>query len=170
MNSGNKLKIEKHIMNVSLCGSILFMIIEGIMAYITKSHSILMDCVFDVTDLVMIGPFLVLVPLLYRPVTERKPYGFAQVESLFLVIKYIVLLVVTIQLIWDSVETILDGGHAVNAGLIALFEFAVFLGCLALYLVLNFFSKRYESMTIHAELYAWKLDVIGSIEIGRAHV
>ena len=64
MNSENKQKIEKRIMNLSLIGSILFMIVEGIMAYITHSHSILMDCVFDVTDLIMIGPFLFLVPLL----------------------------------------------------------------------------------------------------------
>ena len=155
-------------MNLSLIGSILFMIVEGIMAYITHSHSILMDCVFDVTDLIMIGPFLFLVPLLYRPVTERRPYGFAQVESLFLVIKYTVLLVITIQLIIDSVQTILDGGHSVNAGAIAIFEFVIFLGCVALYLLLSYFSKRYESMTIHAELYAWKLDIIGSLGVSLA--
>ena len=155
-------------MNLSLIGSILFMIVEGIMAYITHSHSILMDCVFDVTDLIMIGPFLFLVPLLYRPVTERRPYGFAQVESLFLVIKYTVLLVITIQLITDSVQTILDGGHSVNAGAIAIFEFVIFLGCAALYLLLSYFSKRYESMTIHAELYAWKLDIIGSLGVSLA--
>ncbi len=168
MNSENKQKIEKRIMNLSLIGSILFMIVEGIMAYITHSHSILMDCVFDVTDLIMIGPFLFLVPLLYRPVTERRPYGFAQVESLFLVIKYTVLLVITIQLITDSVQTILDGGHSVNAGAIAIFEFVIFLGCAALYLLLSYFSKRYESMTIHAELYAWKLDIIGSLGVSLA--
>ena len=168
MNSENKQKIEKRIMNLSLIGSILFMIVEGIMAYITHSHSILMDCVFDVTDLIMIGPFLFLVPLLYRPVTERRPYGFAQVESLFLVIKYTVLLVITIQLITDSVQTILDGGHSVNAGAIAIFEFVIFLGCVALYLLLSYFSKRYESMTIHAELYAWKLDIIGSLGVSLA--
>lgn len=168
MNSENKQKIEKRIMNLSLIGSILFMIVEGIMAYITHSHSILMDCVFDVTDLIMIGPFLFLVPLLYRPVTERRPYGFAQVESLFLVIKYTVLLVITIQLIIDSVQTILDGGHSVNAGAIAIFEFVIFLGCAALYLLLSYFSKRYESMTIHAELYAWKLDIIGSLGVSLA--
>ncbi|MDD6743957.1 cation diffusion facilitator family transporter [Roseburia sp. MUC/MUC-530-WT-4D] len=168
MNSENKQKIEERIMDLSLIGSILFMIVEGIMAYITHSHSILMDCVFDVTDLVMIGPFLFLVPLLYRPVTERRPYGFAQVESLFLVIKYTVLLVITIQLIIDSVQTILDGGHSVNAGAIAIFEFVIFLGCVALYLLLSYFSKRYESMTIHAELYAWKLDIIGSLGVSLA--
>ena len=168
MNTENKLKTEKRIMNLSLLGSIAFMVVEGIMAYVTRSHSILMDCVFDITDLIMIGPFLVLVPLLYHPVTERRPYGFSQVESLFLVIKYSVLLVVTLQLMIDSIQLIMAGGHKVNAGVVAVFEFCVFVGCLFMYLLLHYFSKRYRSVTIKAELYVWKLDVIGSIGVALA--
>lgn len=168
MNAANKLKTEKTIMNLSLIGSIIFMIVEGIMAYVTGSHSILMDCVFDVTDLIMIGPFLVLVPLLYKPVTERRPYGFSQVESLFLVIKYSVLLVVTAQLMIDNVQLMIEGGHRVDAGRIAVFEFCIFLGCLFMYVMLHYFSKRYQSVTIKAELYVWKLDVIGSIGVALA--
>lgn len=102
MKNENKLKYEKYIMNISLIGSVLFMIAEGVMAFWTRSHSILMDCIFDLTDLIMIGPFLLLVPLLYKPVTERRPYGFAQVESLFVVIKYSVLLAITVRLVWDN--------------------------------------------------------------------
>lgn len=59
------------------------------MAWITHSHSLLTDCLFDAADLVMIGPFLVLVPLLYKPVTEKHPYGYAQVESLFLLVNIV---------------------------------------------------------------------------------
>lgn len=55
----NKMRYEKIIMNISLIGSILFMLSEGFMAYYTKSHSLLMDCIFDITDLIMIGPFMV---------------------------------------------------------------------------------------------------------------
>ena len=168
MNAEGKMKNEKRIMNLSLVGSIAFMIVEGIMAYVTHSHSILMDCVFDVTDLIMIGPFLVLVPLLYRPVTEHRPYGFSQVESLFLVIKYLVLLVVTVQLMIESIQLIIHGGHTVDAGQVAIFEFGIFLGCLFMYLLLYYFSKRYASVTIKAELYVWKLDVIGSIGVAIA--
>ncbi|MDD2972869.1 MAG: cation diffusion facilitator family transporter [Lachnospiraceae bacterium] len=157
-------------MNLSLMGNIAFMVVEGIMAYMTHSHSILMDCVFDFTDTIMIGPFLLLVPLLYHPVTERRPYGFSQVESLFLVIKYSVLLMVTMQLIIDSVRLILKGGHRVNAGEIAIFEFCVFLGCLIIYLILRYFSKRYQSVAIKAELYIWKLDIISSIGVSLAFV
>ena len=83
----SKLKIEKLILRLSFMGSILFVLSEGIMAWITHSHSLLTDCLFDAADLVMIGPFLVLIPLLYTPVTEKHPYGYSQVESLFFLVK-----------------------------------------------------------------------------------
>ena len=155
-------------MNISFVGSILFMLAEGIMAYVTHSHSLLMDCIFDVTDLIMIGPFLLLVPLLYKPVTEKRPYGFSQVESLFIVIKYSVLLVVTIQLIWDNVLILFHGGRKVDAGMIAVFELVVWAGCVFIYILLHHFSKRYESLTIKAEIYIWKLDIISSLGVSIA--
>lgn len=168
MKNENKMKNEKRIMNISLLGSILFMLAEGIMAYVTHSHSLLMDCIFDVTDLIMIGPFLLLVPLLYKPVTEKRPYGFSQVESLFIVIKYSVLLVVTIQLIWDNVLILFHGGREVDAGMIAVFELVVWAGCVFIYILLHHFSKRYESLTIKAEIYIWKLDIISSLGVSAA--
>ena len=155
-------------MNISLIGSILFMLSEGIMAYVTKSHSLLMDCIFDVTDLIMIGPFLLLVPLLYKPVTEKRPYGFSQVESLFVVIKYSVLLAITASLVWDNIRSLLHGGRQVDGGTIAFFELAVCLGCLIIYLLLHYFSRRYASLTIKAEIYIWKLDVISSLGVSIA--
>lgn len=117
-------------MNISLIGSVLFMIAEGVMA-LDETHSILMDCIFDLTDLIMIGPFLLLVPLLYKPVTERRPYGFAQVESLFVVIKYSVLLAITVRLVWDNFYAILHGGREVDGGKIAVFELIVCACCLS---------------------------------------
>lgn len=163
-----RIQTEKHIMKLSFIGSVLFMFVEGVMAYLTHSHSLLMDFVFDITDLIMIGPFLVLVPLLYKPVTEKRPYGFSQVESLFLIIKYSVLLAVTVRLVADNVGSILNGGYTVDADAIAFFEFCVFLGCLFMYLLLSHYSRQYESDAIRAELYIWKLDVISSIGVSFA--
>ncbi len=168
MKSENKMKNEKRIMDISFIGSILFMLAEGIMAYVTHSHSLLMDCIFDVTDLIMIGPFLVLVPLLYKPVTEKRPYGFSQVESLFIVIKYSVLFVITVQLIWDNIMILFHGGRQVDAGMIAVFELGVWAGCVFIYLLLRHFSRRYESLTIKAEIYIWKLDIISSLGVSIA--
>ena len=164
----DKLKIEKRILQLSFWGSVLFILAEGAMAWITHSHSLLTDCLFDAADLIMIGPFLVLVPLLYKPVTEKHPYGYSQVESLFLLVKYSVLLALTCNLLVENVKLLLHGGHDVDAGSIAIFEFLVCLGCAGMYLVLNHYSKKYESTTIKAELYMWKLDVVSSMGVSVA--
>ena len=163
-----KLTIEKRILQLSFFGSVLFIVAEGVMAWFTHSHSLWTDCLFDAADLVMIGPFLVLVPLLYKPVTEKHPYGYAQVESLFLLVKYSVLLALTCNLMVENIKLLLHGGHEVDAGSIAIFELLVCLGCAGMYLLLGHYSKKYESTTIKAELYMWKLDVISSMGVAVA--
>lgn len=164
----DKLKIEKQILRLSFIGSILFVIAEGIMAWITHSHSLLTDCLFDAADLVMIGPFLVLIPLLYKPVTEKHPYGYSQVESLFLLVKYSVLFALTCNLLVENVKLLFGGGHDVDAGSIAIFELLVCFGCAAMYITLEHYSKKYESDTIKAELYMWRLDIVSSMGVAIA--
>ena len=165
-----KLKTERKILNLSLTGSILFLLAEIFFAVYTGSKAVLMDCVYDIADLVMIGPFIVLVPLLYKPMTERKPYGFAQVESLFVLIKYCILLGVDVVLVLNCVKTILSGGNEVDANVLAVFELAVSAGCVIMYLILTRFQKKYSSPSIKAELFIWKLDALSTLGVGCAFV
>ena len=162
------LKLEKRILNISFVGSLIFLISEIVAAYITGSHAILADCVFDIADLIMIGPFMVLVPLLYKPVTEKRPYGFSQIESLFVIIKYMLLLVIDIIMIVENVQVIMEGGNHVNATFIAVFELAISLGCIIMYLTLRSINKKYSSPSIKAELYIWKLDSYSTFGVGIA--
>ncbi|MBQ9015089.1 MAG: cation transporter [Firmicutes bacterium] len=164
----NNLKTEKRILNLSLCGSILFLLAEIFFAVFTGSKAVLMDCVYDIADMVMIGPFIVLVPLLYRPTTEKRPYGFSQVESLFVLIKYCILLGVDVVLVVSCVKTILSGGNEVDASMVAIFELAVSAGCVLMYFVLRRFQKKYSSPSIKAELFIWKLDAFSTLGVGCA--
>lgn len=164
------LKWEKTILNISFIGSILFLLAEIIMALITNSNAVFMDCVFDVADLIMIGPFLVLIPLLYKPVTEKRPYGFAQVESLFIMIKSSLLIIITFLLIISSVKIILNGGNEVDASAIAIFEISVSITCIIMYILLSKLKKKYTSPSIEAELYIWKLDSLSTMGVGLAFI
>lgn len=164
----SRLKTEKRILNISLAGSIAFLLVEVFFAIYTGSKAVLMDCVYDIADLVMIGPFMVLVPLLYRPTTEKRPYGFSQVESLFVLIKYCILLGVDVVLVMNCVKTILSGGNEVDASILAVFELAVSAGCVAMYLFLSRFQKKYSSPSIKAELFIWKLDAFSTMGVGFA--
>jgi len=161
----SKLKIEKRILNVSLAGSILVIILEAFMAYLLHSKTILMDLVFACFDLVMMCPLMALVPYLYKPVSEKRPYGFAQVESLFVLIKYGVLLAVILNLIIENAKVIAKGGHTVNAGMVVGFELVLSVFSVFLYLLLYHFSKKYSSSIIKSELYMWKVDIISTCSI-----
>ena len=54
------LRLEKRILRVSFAGSVFFLLIECVMAFATRSHALLTDCVYDVADVLMLGPFMLL--------------------------------------------------------------------------------------------------------------
>ncbi len=162
------IKWEKTILNISLIGSLLFLLAEIVVAIITSSNAVFMDCVYDIADLIMIGPFILLIPLLYKKETEKRPYGFSQVESLFIMIKSGLLIGVTLFLIYDSARSILLGGNDVDGGIIAIFEVIVSISCIIMYLILSKLSKKTKSPSIEAELYIWKLDALSTIGVGIA--
>ena len=171
MNTGKKLtkeEIEKKVLRLSFIGSCLLSGSEIIMAFILRSYAVMMDGIFDSAGLVMMGPFLVLVPLLYKPVNERHPYGYSQVESFFLIIKYSVLLTLMLLLINTNVHVIMSGGNRVNPSMIAVYEMLLGAASVFMYFMLAHISRKYESPTVHAELYLWKTDIVGSCGIAVA--
>lgn len=170
LQAKENMKLEKRVMKLSLIGSIMFLLAEVFIAIYTNSHAVLMDCVYDLTDMIMLVPFYLLIPQLYKPVTEHHPYGFAQVESLFIIIKTGLLIFITGQLLIESVQMIMSGGHLVDAGFVAGFELFVSVTCIIMYFVLNRLRKKYNSPTISAELWIWKLDSLSTLGVGLAFV
>ncbi|NLD19092.1 MAG: cation diffusion facilitator family transporter [Clostridiales bacterium] len=163
--------IEKRlILKISFIGNALFLLSECVAAFLTHSQAVLTDCIYDLVDLAMLGPFMILVPLLYKPVTEKWPYGLAQIESLFIIIKYSLLLFLDVKLMTDSIQLILSGGHLVNAGAIAAFELLVSVSCVAMYFLLKHLNRGFSSPTVKAELYIWKLDAYSTAGVGLASV
>jgi predicted Co/Zn/Cd cation transporter (cation efflux family) len=171
MNTGKKFtkeEIEKKVLRLSFIGSCLLSGSEILMAIVLRSYAVMLDGIFDSAELVMMGPFLVLVPLLYKPVNERHPYGYSQVESFFLIIKYSVLLTLMLLLINTNVHVIMSGGNRVNPSMIAVYEMLLGAASVFMYLMLAHISRKYESPTVHAELYLWKTDIVGSCGIAVA--
>ena len=166
----SNMKLEKRILNISFFGSLLFLIAEIVISVITNSHAIFMDCIYDVFDLLMIGPFLLLIPLLYKSETEKRPYGFSQVESLFIMLKSGILIIVTLYLIYNSIIMIFNGGNDVDASTVAIFEICVSITCVIMYFLLRKLSKKKTSPSIEAELYIWKLDSFSTFGVGLAFI
>lgn len=165
-----QIKQEKRILKISMCGTIAFVLAEVICAILTGSMALLMDCVYDGTDLIMAIPFLILVPHLYKPVTEHRPYGVSQVESFLLLIKYSALLALTLTLVKESVETIIAGGNPVEAKAIAIFELCVSVGCMFMMLLVRRLARDNMTPTLKAELFLWKLSALSTLGVGVAFI
>ena len=119
MSELKAIRREQNALKLSMWMEIGFAVLEVFVALITNSQAVLMDAVCDSAETITAIVSLKLVPLLYKPITERRPFGYAQVETWFLVIKVFMLLAVAVGLIVSNVQIILQGGRHVDFSIIA---------------------------------------------------
>ena len=155
-------KREKQILTMSFISGLIFAIIEFIFSIYSDSQSALTDAVYDASELVFIALLLFLTPLFHKPVSEKHPYGYFQIESIFVIIKSVMMLSVTIGVLVEILKSALAGGNMVNNAQIAIFQFCLGSGSIFIYLLMRKLNKNLSSPTINAELLGWKLDIIYS--------
>ncbi len=161
---------EKRLLRISLFGSALFALIELAMAMISKSQSVIADTLYDMAELVVILASLLITPLLYRPVSEKHPFGYSQLESLFIIVRGFMLLAVTLSMVVVNVQLIVAGGNQIDSTLVAAFELGLAAICLTVYLTLKRYSKKFHSPTIETELYTWKVDTVFSFAVAAVFI
>ncbi|MEE0880516.1 MAG: cation transporter [Turicibacter sp.] len=156
-------KREKIALTISLGAGVLFVIAEIIMAIFSKSQAVLMDSIYDASELVMIFFSIKLIPLLYKPVSEKQPYGYSQVESLFIAIKGFVLASVTVALVVNNIQLMFHGGRDIQFNQIAYFE--LFATLLSVIVIVSLRKLNHESNSpiLKAEMMEWSIDAIASI-------
>ena len=112
-------KREKKAMSVSLYANLMFVVVELVMAIVTGSQAVLLDGVYDGIEFVMLLPSIFLIPLLYKPSNEKYPFGHMQMETVFIVVKGITMITVTVGLITNSINILFHGGRTVDFGVVA---------------------------------------------------
>ena len=159
MHVGKKMqKREKSAMSVSLYGNLVFVVIELVMALVTGSQAVLLDAVYDSVEFCILLPSICLIPLLYKPSNEEHPFGYMQIETIFVVVKGITMTAVTFGLIFNNINLMLHGGHIVSFHTVAGFElFACILGIIVT-VYLYYKNKQMESPLINMEMQGWRID------------
>ena len=147
-------KKEKATMSVSLYGNLFFVVLELGMAIYTSSQAVLLDAVYDGIEFFMLLPSVFLIPLLYKPSNEKHPFGYMQIETVFIVVKGITMTAVTIGLIANSMNIVLHGGRVVSFDTVAGFELTACLIGIAVTLYLKYRNSTMNSPLIQAEMQA----------------
>lgn len=168
MKSKTEENTEKLILLISFLAGLLFAIIEFIFAYHSHSQSALMDAVYDSSELVFIVLIIFLTPLFHKPVTEKRPYGFYQLEPICIIVKGLMLLSVSFTVAISVVDKAINGGNSVNSMSVAIFQLGLGVMSICIYQLIKKLNKSLSSPTIDAELIAWKLDIYYSIGLALA--
>lgn len=163
-----QIRTEHGALIVSMAGAVFFLVAEILMAIYTTSQSILMDAFYGAADMLMILVSLKIVPLIYRPMTEKHPFGFSQAEAVFITLKGTMLTAVTLGLVVTNIQLITRGGNMVSFGLIAVFELLSALIIGAVILILRRINKGLRSPIVKTEIDAWMIDMIASVGLGAA--
>lgn len=163
-----QIRTEHGALIVSMAGAVFFLVAEILMAIYTTSQSILMDAFYGAADMLMILVSLKIVPLIYRPMTEKHPFGFSQAEAVFITLKGTMLTAVTLGLVVTNIQLISRGGNLVSFGLIAVFELLSALIIGAVILILRRINKGLRSPIVKTEIDAWMIDMIASVGLGAA--
>lgn len=150
---------EKTILRLSFVAGLAFALVELIFAIYSHSQSALTDAVYDASELVFIALLLFLTPLFHKPVSEKHPYGYFQVESIFLIVKGVMMLSVTLGVVVEVIESALSGGNPVNDLQVSLFQLCLGVASVVIYVIMRGVNKNSSSPTVEAELLGWRLDI-----------
>lgn len=164
----NPEKKEKAILLLSFFSGLAFAVAEFIFAIYSRSQSALTDAVYDASELVFIALLLFLTPLFHKPVSEKHPYGYFQVESIFVIVKGVMMLSVTLGVSAEVISSALTGGNPVDATQVALFQLCLGAASLLIYLIMARLDRSLSSPTITTELLGWKMDVLYSFGMSAA--
>ena len=150
---------EKTILRLSFVAGLAFALAELIFAIYSHSQSALTDAVYDASELVFIALLLFLTPLFHKPVSEKHPYGYFQVESIFLIVKGVMMLSVTLGVGVEVIESALSGGNPVDDLQVSLFQLCLGVASVVIYIIMRRVNKNSSSPTVEAELMGWRLDI-----------
>lgn len=150
---------EKTILRLSFVAGLAFALVELIFAIYSHSQSALTDAVYDASELVFIALLLFLTPLFHKPVSEKHPYGYFQLESIFLIVKGVMMLSVTLGVVVEVIESALSGGNPVNDLQVSLFQLCLGAASVVIYVIMRRVNKNSSSPTVEAELMGWRLDI-----------
>ena len=157
-----RISLEERALRVSMWGGIFFVSLELLMSIVSSSQAVLMDAAYDGSELVTTVASLWIVPLLYKPLTEKRPFGYCQVETWFIVIKGFMLLSITLGLVANNVQIMLRGGRHVDFAQVAYFE--LFAACVGVFvtILLKRWNSSLRSPMVCGEINSWQVDAIAS--------
>jgi len=126
---------------------------------------ILFDGAYSLVSLMLSLLSLYAARVVRRPASKEYPFGHGAVEPLVIAIKGLVITLVCLLSLASAIAAMLEGGRAVSADRALVFASVSVLGCVAVWVYLNWAECRESSGLLVAEQRQWFMDSVLSAAV-----
>ncbi len=163
-----KQKSERIGILFSMLSNILFVALEFWISCLANSKAVLIDGIFDGCETILLFFSLWFMKYLYRPVSEKRPIGYSNLEPFYMILKGLLFFMVTVVMSVSSIRSLFTGGYSVNFNFVFWFELTAAGYGVAAYRILRRLNEKADSQILGLEVKEWAFDVYSSLGTGLA--
>jgi len=149
---------EKRAYQLSLFGAFFMAALGFAFAYLTHSEAILLDGVFSLINMLMIGLTLFVFLRILPVVNNRFQFGMAQAEPMLNLVKAILFLCAIVFAIYSATVALIQGGRTIDFGLGVWYALIASVGCFLIVAIIHRINKKNPSPMLDVEKKGWMVD------------
>jgi predicted Co/Zn/Cd cation transporter (cation efflux family) len=157
---------EQQGIRISLAGALTFAILGLSFAIWSESQAVLLDGAFNLITALMVLFAMRITKLLGEPESERRPVGYVALEPLYILIKGLILLILTLFVMASNVIILLRGGNELKLGIIVIYIGIAVIGNFIVWLIIHLKQKSAASPLLEVEKQNWLMNALISTGIG----
>ena len=147
--------LEKLALILSLFSGILFLSVELMAAWTTRSQGVWADSIYDLGETLFLAVFTFLLVFL------KEDKQRSQVRQIFTLSKNAFLAVLLTALIWENLRVLFSGGHVIDPRRVWGMELGLCGLAAAVTLLLAILARGTASEAVRSEVVCWVIDVAG---------
>ena len=132
----------------------------------SASQAVLLDGAFNLITALMVLFAMRITRLLGEPESRRRPVGYVALEPLYILIKGLILLILTLFVMASNVIILLRGGNELKLGAIVIYIGIAVRGNAITWLLIHRKQKRANSPLLEVEKQNWLVNALISTGIG----
>lgn len=153
-------------MRLSLFSAIFHGVLGISFSFFAESQAVLLDGAFNLVSAMTVFFAIRIHLLLNRAESVKTPVGYIALEPLYVVVKGLIVLSLTIYVLISSVLIMLDGGNNLNLGIVVIYIFIAMTGNTVTFLLIRRAAMKSNSPMLNIEKENWMINALITSSIG----
>jgi len=162
----NKYSPEQQGIRISLIGALTFAVLGISFAIWSESQAVLLDGAFNLITALMVLFAMRITRMLDVPGSRKRPVGYVAMEPLYILIKGLILLILTLFVMASNVIIMLRGGNELKLGIIVIYIGIAVIGNFITWFLIHLRNKNNPSPMLEVEKQNWLVNAMISSGIG----